>query len=115
MGAVTFGTVHTRQTAQLRLVNERYHACLCLRWWMFGVCQWNKFRLQFREFDQALSDYGVCLLALSGNIVWTCPGGGCTGTITQFRFDHNTITDTSSATPIEFLIGENTAKQDVYE
>jgi hypothetical protein len=45
--------------------------------------------------------------------VWTCPAGGCTGTITQFRFDHNTCTGiTASATVI--TIGENTSIQYVY-
>src|SRR5213078_4209522 len=50
----------------------------------------------------------------SGSIVWTCPSGGCSGTISQFRFDHNSITDNSSGTPVEMMFGENTAKQYIY-
>jgi hypothetical protein len=45
-------------------------------------------------------------------MIWTCPAGGCAGTITQFRFDHNTVTAAADAHII--VVGENTSRQYVY-
>jgi len=49
----------------------------------------------------------------NGFLVWTCPAGGCSGTLSQFRFDHNTCTGMSSGSTVLF-IGENTSTQYVY-
>jgi chitobiase/beta-hexosaminidase-like protein len=49
----------------------------------------------------------------AGGLVWTCPAGGCTGTLTSFRFDHNTCSGISAGATV-ITIGENTAKQYVY-
>jgi hypothetical protein len=46
-------------------------------------------------------------------LFWSCPSGGCTGTISQFRLDHNRIIE-SSADAVILLLGENTSKQYVY-
>lgn len=58
---------------------------------------------------------GFVFKSTTSSVVWTCPGGGCIGTITQFRIDHNTFNATfSGSTPVLVMIGENTAKQYVY-
>jgi hypothetical protein len=49
----------------------------------------------------------------AGGLVWTCPAGGCSGTISQFRFDHNTCTGMSASSTV-ITVGENTSKQYVY-
>jgi hypothetical protein len=49
----------------------------------------------------------------AGGLVWTCPAGGCNGTISQFRFDHNTCSGISASATV-ITIGENTSKQYVY-
>src|ERR1700748_3039527 len=49
----------------------------------------------------------------AGGLVWTCPAGGCSGTLGQFRFDHNTCTGISASSTV-ITIGENTSKQYVY-
>jgi hypothetical protein len=49
----------------------------------------------------------------AGGVVWTCPAGGCSGTISQFRFDHNTCTGISASSTV-ITIGENSSKQYVY-
>jgi hypothetical protein len=56
---------------------------------------------------------GFTFPSASNYMVWTCPGGGCTGTISQFRFDHNAITDNGTEDTI-IQLGENTAKQYIY-
>lgn len=44
--------------------------------------------------------------------LWSCPGGGCNGTYTQLRVDHNTIHNTGAT---DFLtLGENTSKQYIF-
>jgi len=49
----------------------------------------------------------------AGGLVWTCPAGGCSGTLSQFRFDHNTCTGISASSTV-ITIGENISKQYVY-
>lgn len=49
----------------------------------------------------------------AGGLVWTCPAGGCNGTISTFRFDHNTCSGIGASTTV-ITVGENTAKQYVY-
>jgi hypothetical protein len=46
-----------------------------------------------------------------GYLLWTCTGGGCTGTISQLRIDHNTINAVGQSI---VQLGEQTAKQYVY-
>jgi hypothetical protein len=48
---------------------------------------------------------------VSSYVLWSCPGGGCTGTISQFRLDHNTI-NAGAQSIVQF--GENTARQYIY-
>jgi len=49
----------------------------------------------------------------AGGLVWTCPAGGCSGTLGQFRFDHNTCTGISASSTV-ITIGENSSTQYVY-
>jgi hypothetical protein len=42
-------------------------------------------------------------------MVWTCPAGGCSGTISQFRMDHNSFALGAEAHSI--VLGENTSTQ----
>lgn len=63
------------------------------------------------------SGFVVNLGTGSNQLLWSCPGGGCTNVITQLRIDHNTLNNTNSnsgVTPDILTIGENTAKQYVY-
>lgn len=60
----------------------------------------------FRISGFAFTDSG------GGFLLWTCPGGGCTNTWSQFRFDHNSVNLQTGGVAI--FIGENTAQQFVY-
>ena len=44
--------------------------------------------------------------------LWACDSGGCSNTISQFRFDHNKVTGNPGSGVLVF--GENTASQYVY-
>jgi len=44
--------------------------------------------------------------------VWTCPSGGCVGTISQFRIDHNSFTGPGASYFI--VTGENASRQYIY-
>jgi hypothetical protein len=49
----------------------------------------------------------------AGGLVWTCPAGGCSGTISSFRFDHNTCTGIGASATV-ITVGENSSKQYVW-
>ena len=53
-------------------------------------------------------------ITLTGQFLWTCPGGGCSATLyTQIRFDHNTFHDSENGGTI-LLMGENTAADNYF-
>lgn len=45
-------------------------------------------------------------------VVWTCNSGGCVGTISQFRFDHNVVNNSGAVSLL--TLGENGSKQYIY-
>lgn len=50
---------------------------------------------------------------ISSYLLWTCPSGGCNGTLTQVRVDNNTVNG-SSAEQVILQLGENSSTQYIY-